>query len=95
MLNSTKDWTTAQKIVIKSAIAYVAVFLFMLIFHPCSKEVYTAFSDLFQPIGPFFASACCLTYVWRGYHPVPVRRIGWLLIGIASASYGVGGLLWS
>ena len=77
------------------AIAYAAIFLFMLIFHPCSAKTYKAFSDLFQAVGPFFASACCLAYVWRGYHPVPVRRIGWLLIGIASASYGVGALLWS
>ncbi|BDI31904.1 hypothetical protein CCAX7_39550 [Capsulimonas corticalis] len=95
MLNLSKDWTAAQKVVVKGAIAYVAIFLFMLIVHPCSAKTYKAFSDIFQTIAPFFASACCLTYVWRGFHPIAARRIGWLLIGVACASYGVGGVLWS
>ena len=95
MLTFTKDWTSGQKAVVGGAIVYMAVWLFMLTFHPFSKNAYKAFDDLFQTLGPFFACVCCLTYVWRGFHPIPIRRIGWLLIGLASASYGVGGLIWS
>ena len=74
------------------AVSVSVVFVLATFVHPGSGAFWTAFVDIGESGTPFVAAACC----WLTARRCASReRVGWALIGIGAASWGVGQLWWT
>jgi len=77
------------------SIAYVVVFIMMLILRPGSKDFYHGFQNIYQIIAPCWASICCFVYAFKHRHDIPSQKVAWLLIGIGCFSFTGGQIIWT
>jgi diguanylate cyclase (GGDEF)-like protein len=84
-----------QKGIIGAAIIYAMVFIAMLILRPGTPEFYHAFFNTYQIIPPICSGIGGVFYFLRGRRMSPMRRVGWLLIGIACLSFALGQCTWT
>ncbi|MCC7230316.1 MAG: hypothetical protein IT203_07960, partial [Fimbriimonadaceae bacterium] len=57
------------------SIAYVVVFIMMLILRPGSKDFYHGFQNIYQIIAPCWASICCFVYAFKHRHDIPSQKV--------------------
>ena len=90
-----KTWRLSQKLIVVLTLTYAAVFVGMLILRPGSKQFYYAFFNTYQILPPLFAGITGLVCFRLGFHPNPVRRIGWFVIALACLSFAAGQSTWT
>lgn len=88
-------WTPWRVGVLASTFAYVAVFIYMLLVRPGTKDSYHAFFNVYQGIPPLFAGIAGLVHAFRSSHRRETVRFGWALIGLGCLSFAIGQGLWT
>jgi diguanylate cyclase (GGDEF)-like protein len=88
-------WTRTQRATVLLSLAYASFFIYMLIARPGSRHFYQAFFNIYQIAPPLFAGICGLICHWFGVHSNPIRRVGWLLIGLGCLSWAGGQATWT
>lgn len=88
------QYSTAKKVIGAFSLAYVAIFVYMLVFRPLPETQYKAFFNLYQAFPPFFAGVAgvLLSIVAKGLSRA--RRIGWFCVGAACTSFAIGQSTW-
>lgn len=89
------QWTRGRAGLVLGAVAYAAVFIYMLLARPGTKDSYHAFFNVYQGIPPLFGGIVGLTYAFRSKHSRETVRFGWALIGLGCLSFAVGQGLWT
>ena len=84
-----------QKGVVGATICYAILFVLMLILHPGTRKFYDAFFNTYQIPPPLLAGVGGVLYFFKGRHTSPLRRAGWLLIGLACLSFALGQMTWT
>jgi len=87
--------TRPQKATVSLTLAYASVFIYMLVARPGSKQFYYAFFNTYQILPPLFAGICGLLCFRFGYHRIPIRRLGWLLIALGCLAWATGQSTWT
>ena len=93
-MERANHYSTTKKIFGGISLAYVAVFVYMLVFRPLPEAQYTAFFNLYQAFPPLFAgiAGVWLSLAAKGFSKA--RRIGWFCIGAACLSFAIGQSTW-
>jgi len=88
------QYKTTKRVIGGISLAYVALFVFMLVFKPLPEAQYTAFFNLYQAFPPFFAGVAGVLLAIVGKNLNRTHRIGWLCVGLACTSFGIGQSTW-
>ncbi len=86
----------AQRSVVGGCFAYALFYLFLLAAHPGGARFYRAFLDGYELLPEVFVAAASLLCARRAAPDAPLRRAGWLLVGVAALFWmeGQAGWVW-
>ena len=90
-----KIWSRGRGAVVIGSVCYALLFVYMLAAHPGSRKFYESFFNVYQIFTPLLSGLCGIVYFLRGKHTSPLRRVGWLLIGLGCLSYAMGQITWT
>ncbi len=83
-------WTIA----VLSAI-YAAVFIYVLISRPWSKDFYHGFFNVYQFAPPLFGAICGFVLAFKGKHLSKSMRAGWICVALGCLSFAIGQGTWT
>jgi signal transduction histidine kinase len=84
-----------KRLVLSLTGLYMLIFMAMLIARPGTDQFYKDFNNIYQILPPLFAGVCGLARARKEDPGSPHRRLGWLLVGLASLSFTLGQITWT